>query len=64
MKRDQIIIIRVTELEKKAIMRLAYLYADGDLSVWMRHAGTSAMRKKLKGASTVKQRRPKVQFID
>jgi len=46
-KRNEIIRLRVSEFEKNIIQGLADIYAEGDISAWLRWAGINAERKKV-----------------
>lgn len=64
-KRMDFIQIRVSEFEKNRIKGLANLYAEGDVSAWLRWAGMNADRKfiKKRGSKKTPQKR-KQEFFD
>lgn len=55
MIRDQVIVIRVNLYEKNRIKGLARLYANGDVSAWLRHGGMTADRKQIKSRKPPKK---------
>lgn len=51
--------VKVTKAEKAAIQRRARMYADGNVSEWLRYAGSELSPRK-KDIATVKPERPSV----
>lgn len=53
--RDKVIVIRVSKYEKNRIKHLARIYANGDISAWMRHGGMTADRMQIKSRKPRKE---------